>query len=34
MASVLLFPLLGVRIVGTRERPPSVPAMADAGDEY
>jgi Kef-type K+ transport system membrane component KefB len=34
MASVLLFPLLGVRIVGTRERPPGVPAMADAGDEY
>jgi Kef-type K+ transport system membrane component KefB len=34
MVSVLLFPLLGVRIVGTRERPPGVPAMADAGDEY
>jgi uncharacterized membrane protein len=35
MISVLLFPLLGVRIVGRRE--PSAqaePALADGGDEY
>jgi hypothetical protein len=35
MISVLLFPLLGVRIVGEHE--PAVPAataVAEAGDEY
>jgi Kef-type K+ transport system membrane component KefB len=35
MASVLLFPLLGVRIVGAREPAVGAPeAVAEAGDEY
>jgi Kef-type K+ transport system membrane component KefB len=35
MVSVLLFPLLGVRIAGEREPSvPAAPAIAEAGDEY